>query len=89
MARIRCLVLVIVALIEICSSKYYIRYDEPEPDFYDQALSLPSPMPNPRHIKPAPRKRFFGLDIPDYVTDDDRPKHVQDIIKRLKEKHYL
>ena len=30
-----------------------------------------------------------GLDIPDYVTDDERPKHVQDIIKRLKEKHYL
>ena len=32
---------------------------------------------------------LVGLDIPDYVTDDDRPKHVQDIIKRLKEKHYL
>ena len=30
-----------------------------------------------------------GLDIPDYVTDDDRPRHVRDIIKRLKEKHLL
>ena len=30
-----------------------------------------------------------GLDIPDYITDDVRPREVQDIIKRLKEKHYL
>lgn len=56
-------------------------------------------------LKPARRKRFcmnicfikkglnifclVGLDIPDYITDDVRPREVQDIIKRLKEKHYL
>ena len=32
---------------------------------------------------------IVGLDIPDYITDDVRPREVQDIIKRLKEKHYL
>jgi len=56
---------------------------------YDAYPDYGQPGVQNQQLKEPPRKRFFGLDIPDYVTDDDRPKHVQDIIKRLKEKHYL
>jgi len=78
MTRLICVLMVMSPFIILIGAKYNSRYDYDYPQYVNV-----EPQYYPPTLKAVPRKRFFGLDIPDYVTDDDRPRHVRDIIKRM------
>eukprot|EP00090_Calanus_glacialis_P003746 TRINITY_DN12779_c0_g1_i1.p1 TRINITY_DN12779_c0_g1~~TRINITY_DN12779_c0_g1_i1.p1 ORF type:complete len:118 (-),score=30.41 TRINITY_DN12779_c0_g1_i1:87-440(-) len=65
----------------------YRKIPEHEQHFESKIVQgKPRPEPNNEIYKPRMEKRYFGLDIPDYVTsNNEEPRNqIRDIIKRMK-----